>query len=349
MNSKSKERRTVEKRVAVVVNGNAKRVTDDLVEVLDQIVRSGDLFVSRNLEEGQQIAMRIVDQGYPVVLTGGGDGTFVQMVTWITKEAERRDQEPPRFGLMKLGTGNALAWVLGSENQRGKGVVADLSRLRGAGGHNTLQLLEVQGQLTPFAGAGGDALAVGHYNKVKNFLTKLPVIRRAGGGLLAYAISLTTLTSPELVLRPKMRLRIVNKGEPAERIGEDGQPTGDPIAQGEVIFDGPANAIFASTIPYWGFGARIFPFAGDRKGRFQLRIVDIGPIDVAKNLRGIWRGSYRSPKVIDFFAQDVNLHFERPTAVQIGGDPAGTHQELPIRLYPNSVKVVDYYAPPTIS
>ncbi|MCA9615376.1 MAG: hypothetical protein KC586_21620, partial [Myxococcales bacterium] len=80
----------------MVVNGNAKRVTDDLVEILDQIVRSGDLFVSRSLEEGQEIAKRIVDRGYPTVLTGGGDGTFTQMVTWIVREAQARGIEPPR-------------------------------------------------------------------------------------------------------------------------------------------------------------------------------------------------------------------------------------------------------------
>ena len=47
---------TAADRVAVVVNGNAKQVTDELVEILDQIVQSGDLFVSRSLEEGREIA-----------------------------------------------------------------------------------------------------------------------------------------------------------------------------------------------------------------------------------------------------------------------------------------------------
>ena len=63
------------------------------------------------------------------VLTGGGDGTFVQMVTVITKEARSRNQEPPRFGLLKLGTGNSLAWALGAGTSR-KDVIADLTRLR---------------------------------------------------------------------------------------------------------------------------------------------------------------------------------------------------------------------------
>ena len=107
-------------RVAVVVNGNARQVTGELVAVLDQIVQTGDLFVSRSLEEGRDIADTIVDRGYRTVLTGGGDGTFSQVVTWVRSAAERTGQPEPRFGMLRLGTGNALAWVLGSENTRGE-------------------------------------------------------------------------------------------------------------------------------------------------------------------------------------------------------------------------------------
>ena len=101
-------------RVAVVLNGNARQVTDQLVESFDQVVGSGDLFLSRTLDEAHRIALAIVGAGYPVVLTGGGDGTFVQMVTSITREARAVRQEPPVFGLLKLGTGNSLAWALGA-------------------------------------------------------------------------------------------------------------------------------------------------------------------------------------------------------------------------------------------
>src|SRR4051812_19948479 len=96
-------------RVAVIVNGRARQVTEDIVEVLDQIVQSGDLFVSRSLEEADRIAETIAERRYPTVLTGGGDGTFVQMVTRVVRAAKARGQTPPRFGLLKLGTGNALA------------------------------------------------------------------------------------------------------------------------------------------------------------------------------------------------------------------------------------------------
>ncbi len=335
-------------RVAVVVNGNAKRVTDDLVEVLDQIVQSGDLFVSRSVEEGREIAHRIVEQGYPVVLTGGGDGTFVQMVTAITHESKRHDQEPPRFGLLKLGTGNAIAWVLGAQNPRGRGVVADLARLRRSGGHNTLRLLEVEGMLTPFAGVGGDAVGVQHFNEVKSSFQHIPVLRKHGMGALAYAVSIIGRTVPTFLLKSKTQVRIVNEGEPVERVGDDGQVTDQRCGVGETVYEGPCHAVMMSTIPYWGFGSRIFPFAGDRDDRFNLRIMDFNPLLVPRHLHSIWNGTYRHPRLLDFFAQGVSLHFDRPEALQIGGDAAGTHQIVHARLYPEPIKVVDYYAPPPV-
>ena len=51
-------------RVAVVLNGNARQVTDELVESFDQLIGSGDLFLSRSLDEAHGIALNIVESGY---------------------------------------------------------------------------------------------------------------------------------------------------------------------------------------------------------------------------------------------------------------------------------------------
>src|SRR5262245_34352616 len=169
---------TAADRVAVVVNGRAKQVTEELVETLDQIVQSGDLFVSRSLQEGKEIARLIVERGYPTVLTGGGDGTFVQMVSWIAKTADEYGRPLPRCGLLKLGTGNAMAWVLGASQTRGRGVVADLARLRSEGGSRALRLIQVEDMLTPFAGLGADAIALEHHRSTKQIFERTRVLNR---------------------------------------------------------------------------------------------------------------------------------------------------------------------------
>ncbi|MAQ19790.1 MAG: hypothetical protein CMN30_33925 [Sandaracinus sp.] len=334
-------------RVAVVVNGNAKRVTEDLVEMLDQIVQSGDLFVSRSMEEGQEIARRIVDRGYPTVLTGGGDGTFTQMVTWITAEAKRREKDPPRFGLLKLGTGNALAWVLGAADYKGRGVVADLARVRQKGGSRQLRLLDVEGTLAPFAGFGVDALALSHFNATKDAFRKLPILKDVGTGGLAYFVAITGRTLPKVLLQPHGRVTIRNMGEPAVRLGVDGQPVGPPVEKGEILYRGPYRGVWFSTVVYWGFGARIFPFAEDREDRFNLRIVDVGSLDVAWNIRSIWRGDYRDDRLHDFLVEHMEVSFDEPVAMEIGGDAAGSHRTVQVKLA-EPIEVVDYYAPPPV-
>ncbi|MCC7540707.1 MAG: hypothetical protein IT379_31110 [Deltaproteobacteria bacterium] len=330
-----------EDRIAVVVNGNAKRVTDDLVDTLSQIVRDGDLFVSRTLEEGEDIARTITERGYHTVLTGGGDGTFVHMVTLLVKQARAAGKRPPRFGLLRLGTGNALAWVLGA----GQGVVADLARIRREAGSSKLKVIEVDGKITPFAGMGIDGIALNDYNRVKDAMGRIPVLRPFAGGGLAYLVSIAGVTAPSYLLRKRQHVRIVNTGAPAERIGPDGQPDGPPIPTGATLFDGKARAVAVGTIPYYGFGVRIFPFAADREDRMNLRIVDTNVVEVGVHIREIWKGRYRSPNFMDYFVEKAHIEFEPPTALQIGGDPAGVRESVDVAMA-EPIDVVDFYAPP---
>jgi diacylglycerol kinase family enzyme len=335
-------------RVAVVVNGNAKAVTHDLVETLDQIVQSGDLFVSRSLEEGRDIARTIVERGYPTVLTGGGDGTFVQMVSWIVRCAEELDKPFPRFGLLKLGTGNALAWVLGAQNPRGRGVVADLARLRREGGSRQLRLVEVEDMLTPVAGMGADAIALSHYEATRDVFQRSRWLRPLGTGAVVYSMSLLSRTVPAYLLKPTIRVRIVNEGAPAIRLGQDGRPVGASILSGETIYAGPARLLAFSTIPYWGWGARIFPYAEERDDRFNLRVVNFGSIAALANLKKIWQGAYRSDRLHDFLVERMRVECDSPTPLQIGGDVVGVRKQIVVQLSQRPIQVVDYYAPPPV-
>ena len=327
----------------MVLNGNARQVTNELVASLDQIVGSGDLFLSKSLDEARDIAHGIVDAGYPVVLTGGGDGTFVQMVTSITKEARRRNQEPPSFGLLRLGTGNSLAWALGAGTSR-SGVFADLARLRHDSAHREFRLIEVQGLMTPFAGAGFDALGLKHFHEVRSLVRHLPIVGKRATGAVSYAISIPLLTIPGLALQPRMAVRVVSRGA-GERLDRNGRPTGPPLRKGDVIFEGECIAALVSTIAYWGFGARVFPFADARpQDRFCLRIVATSPLHVAAHMLSAWKGTYRHDDLIDVYAEDVDFEFDKPTAVEIGGDPAEMTDSMHARLHPEPVKLIDYAA-----
>ncbi len=331
----------------MVVNGNARQVTAELVEILDQIVQTGDLFVSRSLKEGEEIAETIVNRGYRTVLTGGGDGTFSQVVTWVRRAADHQGKREPRFGMLRLGTGNALAWVLGSENTRGKGVVPDLMRLRDAGSR-PLRLLDVEGTLTPFAGLGADAAAITQYEESKETIRRVPWLQRFASGALVYTASIALRSSPTVALMGHPRVIIENLGAPAVRLGVDGQPIDREVLEGEVLYDGPARMVAMATIPYWGFGARIFPFATERDDRFHLRAVDIGPVDLALHFRQIWRGTYFSDRVHDFLVDRCRIRYERPMPLQLGGDPVGERLDTEVAIASPPIEVVDHFAPPNV-
>src|ERR1041385_1104434 len=148
-------------RIAVVVNGNARSVTSDVISTLDQILLGGDLFVSRRLEEGPELARTIVNRGYGTVLTGGGDGTFTTVLTDVVREARHQGKPLPRFGFLKLGTGNALAWVVGASGAKRRGLAADIQRLREDAGSRPVRFIEVEDLIAPFAGFGVDAVERG--------------------------------------------------------------------------------------------------------------------------------------------------------------------------------------------
>ncbi len=150
---------------------------------------------------------------------------------------------------------------------------------------------------------------------------------------------------PTYLLRPHPRVRIVNEGETVFRLGPEGRPVAE-IEPGQVIYDGPSRMVAMSTIPYWGFGARIFPYADDRPDRFSLRVVDITSVDVAVHIRKIWKGTYRSDTVHDFLCERVSIHYDEPMPMQIGGDSVGSRATVHARLAPDPIEVVDYYAPP---
>lgn len=334
-------------RVAVVVNGNAKSVNDEVISTLDQILLGGDLFVSRRLEDAQEIAHTLVSRGYGTVLTGGGDGTFTVMVTEVIRAARRQGRVPPRFGLLKLGTGNALAWVVGASQVKGRGLSADIQRLREDAGSREVRLIEVEEYIAPFCGFGIDAVVLDDYQRVKSRLSKTP-LKRVAAGPLGYGVSSITRTIPSYFFRRVPHCRVINDGADAHRMGAKGSVMGPPIPQGEVIYEGPARIAALSTIPYYGFGFRMFPYADEHHDRMHLRVSTITPLPFVKNFKAIWRGDYENPAALfDYLVEAVTIEMDPPTVFQIGGDPKGERAQVKALLSPQPIRLVDFYAPPS--
>jgi diacylglycerol kinase family enzyme len=336
----------VSERIAVIVNGNAKSVTEEVLSTLDEILEAGDLFVSRSVEEGLAMARTIVDRGYGTVLTGGGDGTFTSVVTQVVRACHEKGVPPPRFGLLRLGTGNSLAWVVGATGAGGEKLAADVLRLRDQAGSRPLRLVEVEGFLAPFCGFGIDANVLADFHRVRDTFRKLPIPRRYTTGLLSYAVAAGGMSMPKYLVKQTPYVRVTNLGADAYKIGDQGRPLSTPIRKGEPIFEGKARMVSASTIPYYGFGFRVFPYADERNDRMALRITTIGPVEFLRNAKSLWRGEYISPtSLFDFLVEKVRIEIEPSTAFQIGGDAMGERTSVEVSLT-DPIELVDFYAPP---
>lgn len=334
-------------RIAVVVNGNAQGVSREVINTLDQILRGGDLFVSHRLQDVSEIARTVVARGYGTVLTGGGDGTFTVVVSAVVREAERQGAGVPRFGLLRLGTGNALAWVLGASQGGRRGLGADVRRLLADAGSRPLRLVEVEGYITPFCGFGADAVVLRDYQVVKDALSRTP-LRSVAPGPVSYLLGTVTRSLPSFLVRPLPHCRIVNLGSDACRVGAGAKVRGAPVRAGEVIYEGPVRVVSASTISFSGFGFRYYPYADERDDRMHLRVSTMGVPEFVQNFQRIWRGEYDNPVTLfDYLVEHVAVQFDPATELQIGGDVRGARSRVELRLSPRPIRLVDFYAPPS--
>ncbi len=328
--------------VAVLLNANAKSVNATVREALHAVVPGEHVFFSKTPDEANRIAEQVVERRYGTVFTGGGDGTFVAWVNRILEAAERRAARPPRFGVLALGTGNAVAEMVGARPRRH---AHDLARyLRGEVDRvRKLDLLTCEGRRTPFAGVGVDAAVLNDYNWIRGRLAGTP-LARLGVGAAGYGLAVALRSAPRALLeRRATYCEIVNVGQPAWRLDGRGERIGRPIGHGELLHAGPCMLAAASTVPYYGLGLRAFPYAEGAEGMMQLRVVT--QIDVATlvmNLPKIWSGGFAHEGLLDVHAQRVALRFEKPMPLQIGGDAEGWRDEVGFGMAANPVEIVDF-------
>ncbi len=328
--------------IAVLLNANARSVNARVTAQLQGVVPAEHLFLSRCAEEAHRIADTVIDRGYGTVFTGGGDGTFVSWVNHILDRAELEEAPPPRFGVLPLGTGNAVAEVVGA---RRRGLLDDLRRyLRGeVPSFRQLELLTVEGRRTPFAGVGVDAAILNDYNWLRQ---RLAGTRRAGlaAGVRGYGLAIAVRSAPrQIAQRRPPYCEIVNTGSTAWRLDGQGRRVGRPLDRGELLYAGPCMLAAAGTVPYYGFGLKAFPFALARPGAMQLRLVtDIGVASLLWNVSRIWKGSFSHPGLLDFQIERAEMAFDRPVPLQVGGDAEGERERVTFGMAPRSVEVVDY-------
>lgn len=336
-------------RVAVLLNANARRVDERVLRSLRHVVPEEDLFLSRSPLDCRRHMQAVLERGYPMLFTGGGDGTFMGVVNELFRQVEPRGrfagQRLPRLGVLKLGTGNGLASYVNASGAWGDGILDDVVRARSGEvpGSRRLELLEVDGQRTPFAGLGVDGKVLNDFLWVKNTLGRGP-LKHVLSGKGGYFSAVALRTVPYYLLNSAQAECEVFNGPTAEawRLGADGKPVGGPIAPGGLLYRGLVKMAAAATVPFYGYGFKMFPFAGQERGYMQLRLGDMSTTKVLANLPRMWAGRWFPEGLMDFYVQHVTLRFARPMPLQVGGDAAGYRDTVTFSMAPESVELLDF-------
>jgi diacylglycerol kinase family enzyme len=336
-------------RVAVLLNANARKVTPKVIRALSHVVAEGDLFLSRSELDARRIAQQVVDRRYHTVFLGGGDGTLACFVNEIANQVNQRRQhhptELPRFGVLKLGTGNSVAEVVNASGLRGDGIVDDVLRARAGEvpGYRTVDLLTVEGRRAPFCGLGVDAKLLNDYVAVKQTVADGPLARlMTGPG--GYFASVALKTLPFYLTNPNaVECEVINGDAGlAYRMGPDGKPVGEPLEPGAVLYRGKVMMASAGTIPYYGFALKMFPFAGKRRGMMNLRLATIPAAEIVANLGGLWKGTWFPEGMRDFLTREAVVRFATPMPFQIAGDAHGARDELHVAVDREPIELVDF-------
>jgi hypothetical protein len=178
---------------------------------------------------------------------------------------------------------------------------------------------------------GVDALLLEDQEAVGRVVDRVPVARRLLGGASRYALSVALRSVPRFATNARPNAVVTNLGAPAIEMARSG-PTGREEPAGQVLWKGACTLVAGATIPFFGFGLKMFAFASMRNGKFHLRCGDAGLFEIMRNTPAAFRGDYFSDHVTDYLCDKVSIALDQETAIEAGGELLGrrNHVELSI-------------------
>jgi diacylglycerol kinase family enzyme len=309
------------------VNGNARRVGSRLRAKLDRALPGGVRLTS-SLAHAREVIRAEIARGLDLIVLGGGDGTVVMGLTLIGEACRGTGRPEPAIGILRLGSGNAIADTVGATDDP----AGDLAQLvRGGGAWRTVPLIEVLGLRAPFVGMGVDAQLLEDHEAVGRIVDRVPGARRLVGGATRYALSVALRSMPRFATETRPNAIVTNLGSPAIEMSRHGS-TGREIPPNTVMWTGACTLVAGATIPYFGFGLKMFAFAGTHAGRFHVRCGDAGLIEILRNTPAAFRGEYFSEHVRDFLCDRVAIELETDVAIEAGGELLGRRRHVELTL-----------------
>lgn len=309
------------------MNGNARRVGGRARKKLEAAL-PGRVRFTDSLDEARGVVRREIARGVDLVVLGGGDGTVVMGLTLIAEACRGAGRPEPAIGVLRLGSGNAIADTVGATDDP----VSDLAKLgRGFGAWTKVPMLEVLGVRAPFVGMGVDAQLLEDQQAVNRVVDRVPVARSVIGGGARYALSVALRSVPRFATSRRPNAIVTNRGAPAMAMTRDGA-TGREVFADRLLWEGACTLVAGATIPYFGFGLKMFTFASSRMDRFHLRCGDAGLFEILRNTPAAFRGEYFSKHVTDFLCDRVSVELDEESAIEAGGELLGRRSKVELAI-----------------
>jgi diacylglycerol kinase family enzyme len=317
-----------------IVNGTARRLGARVRAKLERAL-PGRVRFTDSLDDARSTIRAEIRRGVDLVVLGGGDGTVVMGLTLIGEACRAAGRREPAIGILRMGSGNAIADTLGASDD----VLEDFARIvRGGGVRREMPLLSVLGVRAPFVGMGVDALLLEDHAAVDRVVERVPIARSLMGGAARYALSVALRSVPRFATKARPNATVTNLGAPAIEMRRTG-PTGREERAGQVLWKGTCTLVAGATIPFFGFGLKMFAFATTRHDKFHLRCGDAGLFEIMRNTPAAFRGEYFSESVTDFLCDRVSIELDQETAIEAGGELLGRRDRVELAMS-DSITVV---------
>ena len=181
-----------------------------------------------------------------------------------------------------------------------------------------------------FCGCGFDAVMLNDFITIKKWARKTGILTGPLSSIPGYCAALAFKTLPKGVRRiHELKVRVTapisqdttwidhRRGDFATNVG------------GGVVFEGTTGILAAATVPFYGGGMKLFPFARMGREGMHLRLGRMSPVVGAINIPGVFKGWYRDKKtqrIVDFRGEEFDVEFlgeGGPKPVQHSGEGVG--------------------------
>ena len=246
--------------LAVLVNANAKRGGRRIAVQIARLMPAAEVRLTKTQAEISTWLHEVLPKKPDVIVAAGGDGTAIALVNALARVVPAHEPLPP-IGVLKLGTGNAWANVVGAPKLADSlAILRELHERDEALPLRRFGLVDVgyppdgedgaapSGTLTHFAGAGWDAEILSDY-KEQLAASKGPP-RFFAKSVYGYVTAMLTRTAPKSIVLGRPHVLVENLGDEVYTVDASGALKRlEGVGRGSVLWDGLMSVAGAATCP----------------------------------------------------------------------------------------------------